>query len=241
MTPSFCVISQEVPEEIRRTLRQSFEDVIPLPPDDELAPPVSCHPDMIFAVLDGCMFLSARYYERNTAVIDRIALLGGLTVCPEEIVRNERYPNDVAFNIAVWRDAVICRPDVSCRALLTFAEERGYRIVPVKQGYTGCSCLVTDDAVLTFDRGIAKVLEREKIPCVRLTEGGVNLPGYGNGSGFIGGAGGFCGGTVYLCGNADSLPCADPIKAAGHRIVSLSSAPVTDYGGIKIFKLHRKS
>ena len=80
MTPSFCVISQEVPEEMRENLRQSFDDVIPLPPDDELAAPVACHPDMIFAVLDGCMFLSARYYARNTAGIDRIASLGGSPV-----------------------------------------------------------------------------------------------------------------------------------------------------------------
>ena len=241
MTEYFCVISGEMPEEMRENLRKFFAEVIPLPPDVDLAGPVQCHPDMIFAVLSNRLYVSARYFRENSAVIGRIAQLGGFDVHPADIVRNERYPNDVAFNAAVWRNVLICRPDAVCAALLDFAKERGYRNVPVKQGYTGCSCLVTDDAVLTFDRGIAKVLDREKIPCVRLTEGGVNLPGYGNGSGFIGGAGGFCGGTVYLCGNADSLSCADPIKAAGHRIVSLSSAPVTDYGGIKIFKLHRKS
>lgn len=234
MTDAFCVISQDVPEEMQKNLRQSFEDVIPLPPDDELAPPVSCHPDMIFAVLDGHMFLSARYYERNTAVIDRIAALGGLIICPEEIVRNECYPNDVAFNVAVWRDTVICRPDVTCRVLLDFSEKRGYRIVPVKQGYTGCSCLVTDAAVMTFDRGIKKSLDGAGIPCVLLRDGGIALPGYD--CGFIGGAGGFHDGVSYLYGNADTLPCADQLTSSGYRIVSLSGGPVTDYGGIKIFK-----
>ncbi|MBQ9997084.1 MAG: hypothetical protein IJP32_11970 [Clostridia bacterium] len=234
MTPSFCVISQDVPEEMRENLRQSFDDVIPLPPDDELAAPVACHPDMIFAVLDGCMFLSARYYARNTAGIDRIASLGGLTVCPVSVNRNERYPNDVAFNIAVWRDAVICRPDAACRALLDFAEKRGYRIIPVKQGYAGCSCLSCSDAVRTFDRGIKKSLDSAGIPCILLGEGGIALPGYD--SGFLGGAGGFHDGVIYLYGNADTLPCADQLALSGYRLVSLSGGRVTDYGGIKPFR-----
>jgi len=234
VTNAFCVVSQDVPEEMRETLCQSFEEVIPLPPDDEIAAPVRCHPDMIFAVPEERLFLSARYYRRNTAVIDRIASLAGRTVCPVEVKRSERYPDDVAFNVTVWRDALICRPDVTCRALLGFAESRGYRIVPVKQGYAGCSCLVTDDAVLTFDRGIQKSLERAEIPCVLLPDGGIALPGYN--CGFIGGAGGYFGGAVYLYGNADLLPCADRLKSAGYRIVSLSGAPVTDYGGIRIFR-----
>lgn len=234
MTDAFCVVSRDVPEEMQKNLRQSFADVIPLPPDDELASPVSCHPDMIFTVLDDHMFLSARYYSRNTTLIDRIASHAGLTVCPVNVNRNERYPNDVAFNVAVWRDAVICRPDVTCRVLLDFAEKHGYRIVPVKQGYTGCSCLVTDAAMMTSDRGIRKSLDGAGIPCVLLEKGGIALTGYD--CGFIGGAGGFHDGAICLYGNADTLPCADQLASSGYRIVSLSGGPVTDYGGIKPFR-----
>lgn len=231
---AFCVISREVPEDMQENLRRAFADVILLPPDDDLSAPVRCHPDMIFAALDGHLFLSERYYANNSTTIDKIASLGGLQICPSDGMRNERYPNDVAFNVTVWRDAVICRPDVTCPALLDFAKGRRYRIVPVKQGYAGCSCLVTDDAVLTFDRGIAKVLEREDIPCVLLESGGVGLPGYD--CGFIGGAGGVYDGVIHLFGNADTLPCAGQLKAAGCLVDSLSDAPVTDYGGIKILK-----
>ena len=98
----------------------------------------------------------------------------------------------------------------------------------------GVSIAVTDDAVLTFDRGIAKSLDSAEIPCVRLNEGGITLPGYG--CGFLGGACGYHDGTVYLCGNADTLPCAEDIRRNGCSIVSLSENPVTDCGGIKIFK-----
>lgn len=234
MTEYFCVISGEMPPEMQTNLRKFFAEVIPLPPDVDLAGPVQCHPDMIFAVLSNRLYISARYFRENSSVIGRIAQLGGFDVHPADIVRNERYPNDVAFNAAVWRNVLICRPDAVCAALLDFAKERGYRTVPVKQGYTGCSCLVTDDAVLTFDRGIAKSLDSAEIPCVRLNEGGITLPGYG--CGFLGGAGGYHDGTVYLCGNADTLPCAEDIRRNGCSIVSLSENPVTDCGGIKIFK-----
>lgn len=234
MTRTFCVISQEVPSAMQEELRKSFDDVLLLPPDSDLAKPVRCHPDMIFVALDGRMFLSRRYYDENAAVINKITQLGGLEVSPTDVLRNKRYPNDVAFNIAVWHDAVICRPDVTCPALLSFAEKRGYHVVPVKQGYTGCSCLATDTAVLTFDRGIADILEHSGIPVLLLDGGGVSLPGYD--CGFLGGATGFHDGTIYLYGSADTLPCSAELKSAGYPIVSLSQGIVTDYGGIKIFK-----
>lgn len=229
----FCVVSQEMPEEMRTRLGQRFGEVIPLPPDPDLAEPVQCHPDMIFAVLNGQMFVSGRYSALYPAVVGRIADLGGFGIVPTDDVRNARYPHDVGFNIAVWRDCVICNPSVTSPALLDHAKQSGYRIVPVKQGYTGCSCLVTDDAVHTFDRGIVKSLRREDIPCVLLEEGGISLPGYD--CGFLGGACGYHDGTIVVCGNADLLPCAAALHNAG-SVFSLSDTPVTDYGGIKIYQ-----
>lgn len=223
-----------MPAEMQRNLKKIFPEVIPLPPDPDLSEPVRCHPDMIFAALSGRLYVSARYFREHPDVIGQIASLGGFDVHPEDIARSPRYPHDVAFNIAVWRDCVICRPDAVCPSLLDFAQKCGYRIVPVKQGYTGCSCLLTDSAVLTFDRGIAKSLERAEIPYVLLPEGGISLPGCN--CGFPGGASGYLDGTVFLCGSADTLPCADEIRRLGNRIHSLSGDPVTDYGGIRIFR-----
>ncbi len=230
---TFCVVSREMPEKMRTRLGQRFGEVIPLPPDPDLAEPVQCHPDMIFAVLNGRMFVSERYFARYPAVIKRISDLGGFAILPTNDLRNARYPHDVAFNIAVWRDCVICNPSVTSPALLTHAEQSGYRILPVKQGYTGCSCLVTDDAVYTFDRGIAKTLKRAEIPCTLLEGGGISLPGYD--CGFLGGACGTYEDTIVVCGSADLLPCAASLHDAG-LVFSLSDVPVTDYGGIKIYQ-----
>ena len=235
MRGTICVVSREMPEEMRTRLGQRFGEVITLLPDPDLsaAEPVQCHPDMIFAVLNGRMFVSGRYCARYPAVVRRISGLGGFHVVPTNEVRSSRYPHDVGFNIAVLRDCVICNPAAVSPVLLDYAVQSGFRIVPVKQGYAGCSCLVTDEAVLTSDRGIAKSLKHAEIPHILLEEGGVSLPGYD--CGFIGGAGGFYGGTIIICGNADTLPCAASLRAAG-KVYSLSDAPVTDYGGIKIFE-----
>ena len=236
MNDAFCVISQEVPLSMQEELHRQFRDVILLPPDNDLAPPVRCHPDMIFAVLDGRMFLSRRYCEAYPAIVSCIARLGGFSLHPTDDIRTDRYPHDTAFNVIV-RDSdktVICRPASACPALLTLAKERSFRVIPVRQGYAACSCLVTDRTVLTFDRGIVKTLEREQVPCVLLEEGGISLPGYD--CGFPGGACGFYADTIYVYGNADTLPCAARLHSTGCRIHSLSGNPVTDYGGIRIFK-----
>lgn len=230
----FCVVSQEMPPEMQTKLAETFEEVVPLPPDNDLAEPVRCHPDMVFAVLAGRMFLSECYFYAHPAAVERIAQLGGFDLCLSNDVRSARYPHDVAFNIAVWQNTLICRPDVTCPALLEHAKAHGYRVIPVRQGYTGCSCLMTDRAVLTFDRGIAKNLDRENVPCVLFDEGGISLPGYD--CGFLGGASGCHGGKIYICGNSATLPCSNQLNSTGYRIISLSDDPVIDYGGIKIFE-----
>ena len=230
----FCVVSQEMPLSMQNILASEVSEVILLPPDTDLAEPVRCHPDMVFAVLDGRMFLSARYYEAFPGTIMRIAELGGLKPVPVSLNRHARYPHDVAFNAAVWNDILLCRPDDLCPALLDHAKRSGYRIVPVRQGYTACSCILTSEAILTSDRGIAAVLVRENLPCVLLPEGGIALPGYD--CGFPGGACGVLDDTVYVCGSAETLPCASVLHASCRRILSLSDTPVTDYGGIKFFK-----
>ncbi len=234
----FCVISQEVSKEERFALQQAVGEVILFPPDRNISESVRCHPDMIFAVLDGKLFLSREYYLTNTAIVDKIARFGGFDVAPMEGKRGAEYPLDVGFNAAVGRDFIICRVDVVCPSLLNYAKSRGYRIIPVKQGYAGCSCIVTDAAVLTFDLGIAAALKKHKIPVLPLHNGGIMLPGYN--CGFLGGAGGFSEGTVYLLGNAETLPCYADLRQFAdknkYKIVSLANNAVTDYGGIKIFQ-----
>lgn len=214
-----------MPKEMQLNLAKFTDVVIPLPPEDDLAAPVRCHPDMVFAVLNGRLFVHRRYLQAYPSTVERIITLGGFDLVVTDDRRGERYPYDVGFNVAVWKDNLLCRPDATSPALLNHAKSSGYRIVPLKQGYAGCSCLTTDEAVYTLDRGIAKSLENANIPCV-LLDGSILLPGYSGG--FLGGATGYADGIIFLCGCAFSgLPS---------PVLPLADAPVTDYGGIKFYR-----
>ncbi len=222
---NFGVVSGEMPREMQSALLEFTDEVIPLPPDDDLAEPVRCHPDMVFAVLCGRLFVHRRYIQKYPTTIEKICTLGRFDLTVTDDVRDARYPNDVGFNVAVWGQNLLCRPDVTSPALLDHATASGYRIVPLKQGYAGCSCLSTDKAVYTLDWGIAKSLEKAGIPCV-LLDGEIVLPGYN--AGFLGGATGYTDGRIFLCGRAfPGLP---------HPVHPLADVPVTDYGGIKIYR-----
>ena len=67
-------------------------------------------------------------------------------------------------------------------------EDTGNRkLINVRQGYTSCSTLcVTDDAYITDDDNIYNTLISNKIDCLLISKGNIDLPGYDYG--FIGGA-----------------------------------------------------
>ena len=97
---------------------------------------------------------------------------------------------------------IIINPDVTDETIMRFAEENNYNIIAVKQGYAKCSVLaVCDDAVITADPGITKILQNKEIEVLKIKEGGIYLRGYD--TGFIGG----CGGMVEskILGTAGSL------------------------------------
>ncbi|MBQ8511458.1 MAG: hypothetical protein IJ497_02485 [Clostridia bacterium] len=232
----FCVCSSLIPKEAEVTLAQRYR-VVKLPPDSTLDTPIQCHPDSIFAVIGDELIVPRQYYTAHPDVMAEIASLGGFRLTLSDAPRGSVYPSDCGMNAAVGRDFLICHPNAAAPELLDAAGRAGLRIVPVRQGYAGCSCLVTDAAVLTFDAGIARTLEKTGIPSLLLTPGGVELPGYA--CGFFGGACGFHDGVISVCGDVSSLPCRNALedfaRSCGYVIRSLASGPVTDVGGIRFY------
>lgn len=234
---AFCVVSSLLPEDALSLLKNLFH-VIPLPPDDALPEPIRCHPDSIFSVIGKELILSAAYYEAYPETAQEIASLGGFRITLSHAERGSVYPYDAGLNAAVGRDFILCRPDSAATELLQASRKYGYTVIPVRQGYTGCACLITDHAVLTGDPGIAKVLSANGIPYRLLSNEGIRLPGYG--CGFIGGACGFHGKVLYICGDYTTLPSARALTEfadeSGYTILPLSRSNVTDMGGIRFFE-----
>ena len=79
----------------------------------------------------------------------------------------------------------------------------GLELIPVKQGYAKCSlCIVSENAVITADEGLAYTLCRAGLDVLKIIPGCIRLPGYGYG--FIGGC----------CGKLDAATMAfagDPL------------------------------
>ncbi|MBQ2726692.1 MAG: hypothetical protein IJF78_13385 [Clostridia bacterium] len=235
MTP-VCVCSSLLSEEAVHTLNQRFRVVL-MPPDNDLPEPIRCHPDSIFAVVGEQLIFPRSYAESYPGIVEEISSLSGLRLILSDASRGSVYPLDASLNAACGRDFLLCRPDIAAPEILSAAEQQNLTVIPVRQGYAGCACLMTDRAVLTFDSGIARVLESRPPPCVLLDSGGISLHGYD--CGFFGGACGFFDDTVFINGNPESLPCYPQLrefaKNCGYTLFPLCQSPVTDCGGIRIF------
>ena len=234
---AFCVVSSLLPDDALSFLKKNYR-VVALPPDDSLPEPIRCHPDSIFTVIGEELILPAAYYEAYPDPAHKIASLGGFRLTLSHAERGSVYPLDAALNAAVGHDFLLCRPDSAATEILLAAQRYGYTLIPVRQGYAGCACLITDHAVLTGDPGIAKVLEDHRIPYRLFSNEGILLPGYS--CGFFGGACGFYGGTLYICGDYAALPCSRALiefaDESGFTILSISGCDVTDVGGIRFLE-----
>lgn len=234
MKKNICFISCLVPQGMQNELARDFF-VVPLPPDPLLDSPVASHPDMIMSVIGENIVLPRTYYEANHDLFHKVSTLG-YQVTLSDAPRSKKYPSDVGLNAAVGEDYIICRSESTSPELLECAKIAGKKIIDVKQGYAGCSCIVTDRAVLTSDTGIHRALTDQGIDSTYVDKDGISLPGYD--VGFIGGCGGYHDGTLYFFGSLNSIACGNSVKefAKSHeyKIRELSETKLTDYGGIKI-------
>lgn len=183
-----------------------------------VADPVSCHPDMFMC----------RMGADNDSVLIRYSEGAGINLRSE-------YPHDIAFNAACTGGYFIHNLKYTAPPLIQCAEELGMKLINVKQGYAKCSTVIVDeDAVITYDRGLAKACTRAGMDVLMVTPGHVLLPGYD--TGFIGGASGRIGDTVYFNGDLRAHPDYESIisfiEGRGLSVKWFEEWPLTDIGSI---------
>ena len=209
-------------------------DILRLPCDHLLAPPVASHPDMIVSLVGNRLFMHEEYYENNRGLFDGLDVL----TVPGVGARGKNYPLDVGYNVLFCGGYAFALSDHTAPEIKEYLEEVNIPLVNVKQGYAACSTLALENSLITADGSVADSAERCGIQVTRIINGGITLPGYD--TGFIGGASGVMGRTVYFSGNIDSHPDAEKIRrhldADGYSIISLTDGELTDIGGIKFVK-----
>ena len=211
-----------------------FESIL-LPSANYLATPVASHTDMLIFIGFGRIFCHRKYYESNSALIDRIATLSGLELTLSDEPTSEKYPLDVLFNACLVGNRLICNEKTVSKLILEAARGSGCEIINVPQGYTKCSIsVVSEDAIITADKAIAVACRNSSIDVLEISKGNVFLPPYDYG--FIGGTSGAWSDKVYFCGSIDSHPDGETIKAfcLKHQknAISLTNGKLQDVGSL---------
>lgn len=210
-------------------------DVLPLEPYDKLDLPVASHADMLVFAFEGAVFCYNDYYLNNKSIFDEAEK------CGYKIIRvksecDRKYPNDISLNVLKIGDALIGNLKHTAPEILRLAEEKCYKLINVKQGYSACATLVLNDKnAITADPSIYNALKLLGVDVLLINPNGIDLEGYN--CGFIGGASFVFENTVYFFGDIKSHPSYneihDKIVAVGMTEKTILSRYVYDFGGIR--------
>lgn len=147
-----------------------------------LYPAVDGHPDLQVFRLEDDLFV----HPKISPSLEKELFLW-LPVRKGERSLSLPYPRHVAFNALDTGAHFLHRLDATDPRLLEAVKARRREVIPVKQGYTRCSCAqVSDRAFVTEDAGIAKVLTKLHYTVFYRPPSNVVLEGFEHG--FLGGA-----------------------------------------------------
>lgn len=209
-------------------------EVLALKEYRRLDTPVSSHVDMLICKIENTVFCYEDYYLENRSMFEKIE--NNYKVVKVSKKCSRKYPNDIGLNALVIGKKIFSRLDSTAKEIVDYAEENGYKLVNVNQGYSACSTLVLNEgSAITTDISIYKALINEGCSALLVTSEGIELKGYN--CGFIGGAGGVYNNTAYFFGDI-SLHCdysriLSFLEENNCQIKSILSGGVYDFGGIK--------
>lgn len=228
------IVDNRITEKCERSLLVRGFTLIKLPPHKKLGAAVESHPDTLIFCKGGQLITSADYCEDAAWIFSDIReYFPHLKISFTSDVFGSKYPADCLFNALTIGNKLFAKTDSISYAVKEFAENSGYEICHVNQGYPACSVLAFGESAITADRGMADVLSENGVKVTLIRPGFISLPPHEYG--FIGGASGVYEKNVYFFGDVRLHPDFDKIKKAiedeGFDWVSLSDEPLCDFGG----------
>ncbi len=230
-----AIIGERANDFIINGLSDNGFNVLLLPADNRLAPPVASHADMLLLTIDNNVFCNKDYYEKNGDIFKLIREYGYNIVSLDFEVSNA-YPYDVALNQAIIGNHVIGRKESAAVGALEYALAHQYTYHNVNQGYAKCSTLILNEkAIISADAGIISLAKTLGVNALKIENGvsEITLDGYDYG--FIGGASAIYCDKVFFFGNlnlhSNARQIADHCMSNGLFPISLGEEGLCDVGG----------
>ena len=226
----YCLIGEQYTDEINELKELGIECLLlnkSLLLDDE----ISCHAD-----------ISAFNFGNGQVLLNKGSIgeaepekLGLTPIFYNKSIRSP-YPYDVPLNIAYTGKHIICNSKHTAKEIIDFADSNNIEIINTKQGYSKCNlCIISDNAVITEDSGLASLLNIYQYDVLLISSGDVYLSETHHG--FLGGASSkISSDKMYFSGNLSSHRDYEKIikflELYNIQPIYNKSRKLTDFGGI---------
>lgn len=200
---------------------------------DEAYDAISYHPDICVIKLNNNDILVAPnvydYYNNNLTPLGFNVIKGNLPI-------DNKYPNNVQYNVAILGNKAIHNFKYTDSILLDYIEKNKMEKINVNQGYCKCSiCIVDKNSIITSDEGIYNEVIKHNIDCLLIEKGHIDL--FELNYGFIGGCSGLISkDTLAFFGRIENHPNFKDIEKflskRNKKVLSLSDEKLTDLGSL---------
>ena len=177
----YAIVDYRISEEEELNLKQLDCKILTCPPSKLLYDAICGHPDVLLHIID-----TKNIIVHKDMNIEFVNLLKNLDfdISFSKNSLNSLYPYDIILNGVNLPHLFMHNIKYTDPELLKKINNK--KFLNVKQGYTKCStAIVSEKAIITSDKSIAKALSKENIDVLLLPPGDILLPGLNYG--FIGG------------------------------------------------------
>lgn len=223
----YVILAENFPEESAEKLK-AYGEVVRTRSNKNLLKGLDTHTDILVHPLpNGDLVVdrdNLKYYKK---------ILPDKNLIPSHSSLSKEYPKDIPLNAFSFKNYFIHNLKFTDKLLLDYYKNSGYELIDIKQGYAKCSCLVTEDFIITSDGGIYESL-KDFIPIYKINHGEIKLQNFNYG--FIGGASGVLGKKIFFTGDFSHHSSHEEIlkiiKKYDYEIEILSKDLIEDFGSI---------
>ncbi len=225
-----CLIGESYTDEINE-LKELEIECLTLNKNPLLDDEISCHADM-----NAFNFGNGQVLLNNGPIGESGLKKMGLEPVFSVSRISSPYPYDIPLNVAFTGKHIICNSTHTAREIIDFANNNNIEIINTKQGYSKCNlCIVSENAIITEDRGLARLLKNYQYDVLLISSGDIYLSDAHYG--FLGGAAcKISSDKMYFSGDLSSHRDYESIlnflSLYNVKPIYNKSRKLTDFGGI---------